>query len=146
MLQVLVVRRDDAVTAVLHETAQESLSQRTTDLWFRAAAELIDQQEAARPGLAHHRLHVQQVRRISRQVILYALLIAHIEEYAVEHSHLGTFVRRNGHTALHHILQEPHRFQTDRFSARIRSGNEQNATALRQTHVKRHDFAVVTQE
>ena len=78
MLEVLVVRRDDAESTFLHETPQYGLCDGTTNLGLRATTELIDEQQRGGVGTAHHLLHIQEVRTIGRELVFNALLVANI--------------------------------------------------------------------
>ena len=66
LLEILIVRGDDAEGAALHEAVEDALSEYAADLRFRAAAHLVDEQERGGVGLAEHQLHVLQMRGIGR--------------------------------------------------------------------------------
>ena len=103
-LEVLVVCRDDAPGCCLHEAIEHSLGQGTAYLRLRAAAELVDEQQALRPSVLHHRFQAQQVGAVGREVVLDALFVAYAEEDITEDTHDGAFVHRHGHAALQHVL------------------------------------------
>ena len=66
LLEILIVRGDDAEGAALYEAVEDALSKYAADLRFRAAAHLVDEQERGGVGLAEHQLHVLQMRGIGR--------------------------------------------------------------------------------
>ena len=66
LLEILIVRGDNAEGAALHEAVEDALSEYAADLRFRAAAHLVDEQERGGVGLAEHQLHVLQMRGIGR--------------------------------------------------------------------------------
>ena len=74
------------------------------------------------------------------QVIFDALLVTDINEYMTEHTGMTPFVHGNRHTALQHILQKPHRLQTNRLTPGIRPRNQQNALFTGQLDIKRNTF------
>ena len=53
------------------------------------------------------------------------------------------FVHGNRHTTLQHILQKPHRLQTNRLTPGIRTRNQQNALFTGQLDIKRNHFLSV---
>ena len=50
-------------------------------------------------------LHIQQMARVSTQVILNTLLVTDVDEQALENTGTATFMNWNEHSALQHILQ-----------------------------------------
>ena len=74
--------------------------------------------------------HVRQMRTVGAQIVLDALLVADIDKQTLEDSGFRLFVKRDQYAALKHVLQQADRFQTDRFTAGVRAGNDQQASCL----------------
>ena len=135
--EVLIVCSDDAKCFLAVEAMEDALRQRATDLWLGAAAELVDEQQAPLAAMANHLLHMKKVGGVGRKVIVNALLVANVNEHLRENARRRSLRGRNGHAALHHVLQEGNRLQTDGLAAGVRSGNEQDATSGRKRNVQR---------
>ena len=86
MLQVLIVGGDDTESVLLPELFQDGLGNGTADGRLRASSELVDQQQRLCVGLSHHLLHVHQVRRVGRQVVFNALLVAYVNHDAFKYT------------------------------------------------------------
>ena len=141
VLQVLVVGGDDAERMLLVEDLQHRFRHRTANLRFRAATELVDEDETLPVAMLHHVLHVQQVGRVGREVVLQALLVADVDEDAPEDAEDAALRHRHRHAALEHVLQQSHRLQTHRLAASVRTRDEQDALLLRQRDVERNHLA-----
>ena len=141
-LQVGVVGGDDAVHLQVVELAEDSLSDGAADLGLGARTELIDEDErAARTrelavrttvaiGIAQHELHVLQVARIGRKVVVDALFVADIDKDVVEDGHLGVLLHGHGQAVLQHVLHETERLEAHRLAARVGTGDESDALLL----------------
>ena len=91
-----------------------------------------------RVGLLHHLLHVHQMTRIGREVVLNTLLVADVYQDMVEESCGASVADGYGQTALEHILQESHRLQTHRLATRIRPRDNQESFLLGEDDIQWH--------
>ena len=139
VLQVLVVGGYHAPCVLLHKLVEHSLCHSAANLRLGARAKLVDEQQRAFARLSHHVLHVQQVRRVGREVVLYALLVADVDHYVAEDAHLRSFAHGDGQSALQHVLQQTHRLQAHRLAAGVRTRYNQYVAVARQHDVERHD-------
>ena len=105
VLQVLIMGGDDAKGLLLPELFQHGFSDGTSDGGLSTAAELIDEQQTLSVRLFHHLLHVHQVGRVGREVVLDALLVANVDQDMLEESCGTAIADGNGQTTLKHILQ-----------------------------------------
>ena len=112
VLQVLVVGGYHAPCVLLHKLVEHSLCHSAANLRLRTRTKLVDEQQSAVACLLHHVLHVQEVRRVGREVVLYALLVADVDHYVAEDAHLGALAHGDGQSALQHVLQQSHGLQT----------------------------------
>ena len=138
VLQVLVVGSDHAEGLFLPELLQHGLCDGSADGGLRSAAELVDQQQRLSVGLAHHLLHVHQVTRVGREVVLDALLVADVYQDVMEKSAGASVADRYGQTALEHVLQQSGGLQTDRLTTCVRTRDDQDALLLSQRDLQRH--------
>ena len=74
VLEVLIVGGDDAAGVAVDELAKDGFGEGAADLRFGAATEFVDEEEAARGAVFHHRLHVEQVGGVGGEIVLEALL------------------------------------------------------------------------
>ena len=88
MFQVLVVSGDDSKRFFLPELPKHRLCYSTSDSRLCACSEFINEQKRLMIGIAHHLLHVHQVRGISGKVIFYALFITDIYHQVAEDASL----------------------------------------------------------
>ena len=91
---------------------------------LRTAAELIDQHERGGRGVREDLPHVLQMGTVCAQIVLQRLVIADVDEDAVEDHQLAHLGCRNEHTPLEHVLEQTDRLETNRLAAGIRTGNE----------------------
>ena len=59
-----------------------------TRTWLGAAAQLVEQKHCPLVGSGHQCFHVLQVRRICAEVVVYALLVANVDDDAAENATL----------------------------------------------------------
>ena len=104
MLEILIVGGDDRPGTLVTELPQDALGNGTANLRFRTRTELIDENQGLVRRLPHHVLHIEQMRRIGREVILQTLLIANIYHNVFINATLASTVDRDRDTALQHIL------------------------------------------
>ena len=104
VLQILIVGGDDAKGLFLPELFQHGFSDGTSDGGLCTAAELIDKQQTVSVRLFHHLLHVHQMARIGREVVLDTLLVADVDEDMLEDSCGTAIANGDGQTTLEHIL------------------------------------------
>ena len=95
MFQVLVVGGDNRKGFFLPELLQNSFGNGAANLRLSASAKLIDEQERAFVGLAHHVFHVQQVTGVGREVVLDALFVAYVNHNVLKHTELRSFAHGN---------------------------------------------------
>ena len=65
------------------------------------------------------------MRSISTKTIFYALPVSYIDKDMIENTCPRTFIHRDKKSALQHILQQGNRFQTERLTSGVCSGNDQ---------------------
>ena len=93
--------------------------------------------------MGEHGLHVGQKRTICTEVVIDGLIVADTYHDAVEYRKLGSFGCRDEHAPLEHILQKTHGLQTYRLTSGVRTGNQQDVLARRQTRCERYDFLLL---
>ncbi len=71
--------------------------------------------------MGEEKLHVAQVRRICREVILYRLVIAYVDENTFENAEVRIGVQRREYAALRHVLDYGYGLERYRFTARVRA-------------------------
>ena len=72
------------------------------------------------------------------------MFISDVDKQVFEQSRFRAFIYRNQQTALQHILQQTDRFQANRFTSRVRSGNYQQTLFLFQENIQRDDLLVLS--
>ena len=105
VLQVLIVGGYHAKGFLLPKLFQHSLCYGAANGGLCAATKLVYQQQRVFVGLFHHLLHVHQMTRVCTQVVLYALLVAYVDHYALECAYCRAFAYGDGQSALQHVLQ-----------------------------------------
>ena len=120
-LEVGEVGRDDAIDLLAVELAEDGLRDGSTYLRLCAATELIDQNEGRISRVAQEELHVLQMTRIGREVIVDTLLITDIHEDILVDGARGIILHRHGQAMLQHILHEAEGLQTHRLTTGIRT-------------------------
>ncbi|OAV64228.1 hypothetical protein Barb6_03343 [Bacteroidales bacterium Barb6] len=81
VLEVLIVRGDDAEAALAVEAVKQGFGDGSANLRLRPAAELIDEEESRGVAVFYEKLHVRQVGTVRTQVVLNALLVAYVNKY-----------------------------------------------------------------
>ncbi len=104
--QVRVVRGDHAVGAHLVEAREHGFGDGAAGCRLGAAAEFVDQHERRGGGVREDLPHVLKVGAVGTQVVLQRLVVADVDEDAVEDQHLAHFGRGDEHTPLEHILEQ----------------------------------------
>ena len=128
MFEVLIVGGDDSPCLALPELLQHRLSDSSAYLRLCTCAEFVNQQQRPFVGGLNHLLHIEKVGGVGREVILNALLVADVYHDGVEDTHRAVLLHRYAEATLHHVLQQTDRLKTNRFTAGIRAGdNEQMA-------------------
>ena len=84
MLQVLIVSGNHAKGTLLPELLQHGLGNSTTNCGLGTATKLINQQQRVFVSRFHHLLHVHQMTRVCREIILNTLLVADINHNTLE--------------------------------------------------------------
>ena len=135
------MRRNDAITAAIEQPFENRLGNGAADRRLGSRTELVDQHQRAVGGSGQHVLHVAQVRRIGRQIVVDRLLVADIDADRPENGQLRDLRRRHGITALEEILHKPRRLQADRLAAGIGSRNHEDALVPVEHKIERHDLA-----
>ena len=125
VLEVLIVGGDDAAGVAVDELAKDGFGEGAADLGFGAATEFVDEEEAARGAVFHHRLHVEEVGGVGRKVVLETLLVADVDEDVVEDAGAGVFSGGDGKSALEHVLEQSDGFETDGLAAGVGAGDEE---------------------
>ena len=143
VLQVGVVRGDDAVHARSVQLVEHGFGNGAAQAGLGAGAEFVNQHQAFLAGQQHKLLHGQQVRGVGRQVVFQALLVADVQENILEHAGFGVVGAGNEQAHLQHELHQAHGFQAHGLAARVGAGNHQNALLVVQLQVERHHFARV---
>ena len=78
LLEIAVVRRDDAPRPLLIKECQKPLRYGSTQLRLRASSKLINQEQTIRSASGRHSSHVLQVRGVSTQIVLHRLIVAYL--------------------------------------------------------------------
>ncbi len=130
--------RDDEGSQ-LQESADDRPRQRRAFLGIGTGAEFVEQHEIVRRHLPQHRDHRSNVPGEGRKTLRDALLVADVDEDSGKDGDHTCIVRRNEQSRLRHERQEADRLQRDRLSARIRTGDEQDAEVLAEIDVDRYD-------
>ena len=138
VLQVLVVGGDDTVCPLLAESVEHCLGDGSTDARLRTRTKLIDEDDGVAVGCLHHVLHVEQVGGVGTQVVLQALFVADVYHNVLEDAGLRTLAHRDAESALEHVLQETHGLQTDRLTAGVRTGDDEDALVLCEGDIERY--------
>ena len=105
-----------------------------------ADAQLVKQHECARRQLFNYRNDIDHVRRKSRKRLLYALVVADIDEHAVAHGNGRTLVGGNVQSRLRHEREKPERFERNGLAAGVRTGDYHRVIAAAERNVHRHDL------
>lgn len=125
VLEILIVGGDDAAGVAVDELAKDGFGEGAADLGFGAATEFVDEEEAARGAVFHHRLHVEQVGGVGRKVVLETLLVADVDEDVVEDTGARVFSGGDGKSALEHVLEQSDGFETDGLTPGVGAGDEE---------------------
>ena len=144
MLQILIVCSNNAISSSTIETVEQCLGNSTTYLRLGTTAKLVNKQQRALVAITHTLLHVRKVRAIGTQVVLDRLFIAYIYKDAIEYTHVRVVVHRYKQSALHHVLQKPHRFEAHRLSTCIGTRYEQYAIFIIEGYIQRNNILVLT--
>ena len=110
---------DDAPSSALAELSEHGFGYCAAYLGLGACAKLVDEQEGAPVGIAYHRLHVEKVRRVGGEVVLYALLVAYVNHDVPERAAGTAVANGNRESALQHVLQQSHSLEADGLTASI---------------------------
>ena len=124
--EVGVVRGDYPVHATAVQFRQDCLRNGSSRRRLGAAAELVDQHQRTRPGVAQHRLHLLQERRIRGEVVLQALVVAYREHNLLEHRQFGSFGGGHKHAPLEHVLQQSGGLEAHALAPGVGAGDEQD--------------------
>ena len=87
--------------------------------------------------MLEHVLHIEQMTGVGAQVIINALLITYINEYALEYAGVAVGTHGHGYSALQHVLQQSHGLKTDGLTAGIGTRYKQYAVLCVQIYIKR---------
>ena len=86
--------------------------------------QLVQQHKGVRHGKLQYAGDLFHVAGEGGQALLNALFVADIHQKFIKHTYLATLVSRNQKTALCHGAQQTGGFQSDRFTAGVRTGND----------------------
>ena len=139
VFQVLVVGGDDGPCLLLAELLQHALGDGAANLRLSAGAHLVDEDKRTVGGLTHHHLHIHQMRRIGREVILQALLVADVNHHIFKYTAAAARPHGDAQSGLQHILQQSDGLQTHRLTAGVGTGDNQHALLGLQHDVEGHD-------
>ena len=139
VLEVLVVRGDDAPGSVGKKFPQYTLGYGSADVGLGSGAKLVDEYQCGWIGLLQHVLHIEQVGGVGGQVVLETLLIADVYHDVLEHTHARAFVYGDAQTTLHHILQESGGLEADGLSAGIGARDDEYAVVGGELYIKRYE-------
>ena len=92
---------------------------------IRAGTDLVEQDETAVFDGSEHLNDMDHMRGECRERLLNALLVSDIREDIVKNTHHGAVRNGDMHTRLCHNGKQAECFQGYRFTARIRSGNNE---------------------
>ena len=93
------------------------------------------------PPMMGYVLHVEQVRRVGRQVVVHRLLVADVDVDAAEDGQLGDLRGRDEVSALEHVLHDAGGLQADRLAAGVGARDDQNVLFAVKLHVEGHHLA-----
>ena len=139
VLEVLVVRGDDAPGSVGKKLPQYTLGYGSADVGLGSGAKLVDEYQCGWIGLLQHVLHIEQVGGVGGQVVLETLLIADVYHDVLEHTHARAFVYGDAQTTLYHILQESGSLEADGLSAGIGARDDEYAVVGGELYIKRYE-------
>lgn len=97
-----------------------------------AAAQLVNEHEAAFVRLADDGNDVADMGGKGGEVLLDRLRVADVAEHVAEHGDLGAVRRGDKQPAARHQAEQPAHFQRHRLAAGVRAGNEQEFISLSQ--------------
>ena len=144
-LQVGIVGSDDTEGVAAVQLFEQCLGNGAARPWFGAPTQLVKQKEGALVSRFQQLFHILQMRSVCAQVVVYRLLVADVDEYIVEDAKLRCLTAGHQHTALQHVLYQPHRFQAHRLATRVRSRYYQYVGIVVQLYVERHHLALVVE-
>ena len=139
-LEVGVVGGDDSVDPFSVQFAENRFGDGPSRGRLGARAEFIDQHQSPGIRLAQHRLHVLEEGTVGAQVVFDVLVVADADHDPVEDRKLRRFRCRDQHSPLEHVLEQSCGLQADRFSAGIRSGDEEDVLGRVEFHRHRDDL------
>ncbi len=143
LLKIAVVGRNYAKRLFAVELIQQGFGNGRTNLRLRAATKLIDEKQRFFIAVFKKKLHIEQVRTVSRQVVFDGLFIANIDKNVVEYAYAGIFFDRYRQAALNHILQQTDGFEANRFSPGIGTGDNEYAVLSVQCNIQRHYLTIL---
>ena len=139
-LELGVVRRRRDEGAGSDEVVEERLRQRGSFRRVGARAQLVEQDQAVRPGRlddAHDRAHVARERR---ERLGDRLLVADVGEDVAEDGQPTAFGRRDVETGLMHQGEQAEGAQCDGLAAGVRAGDDERRVAVAEPQVDGHDL------
>ena len=91
-------------------------------------------------SLTNHILHVEEVGRISGEVILDTLLVTDVDHDVTEYAQCASLANGNGESALKHILYDASGLEAYGFTSCIGTRNDEDALLRGESDVERHYF------
>ena len=146
IFNIRVVSCNHAIAPLLKQTLQNSLGYGTTDYRLCTRTKLINQNKSTRRCRLQHTLHIHQVRRIGRKVVIHRLLIANINADTLKHRQFAHLTCSNREAALEHILHYTCGFQADRLTTCIRTRDNQYMFLSIKLHIKWHQLLLLSLE
>ena len=129
---------DHKEAAAAEELLQDGRGQAGAFRRVRAAAELVQQDQAVLAAFPEDPDHIGHVAGEGGQVLADALAVADIAEHPVHHPDDGAFPAGDMEPALGHQGQQADGFEADGFSAGVRPGDRDAGIRQGQVQAERH--------
>ena len=104
------MRRYYALTAAGKQLFDYGAGERLPLVGVGASAQLVDENEAVGIYAVYYLYNRLYVLRECGKALFYALTVAEVAEYVVEHAHAAAFGRGNEQSARRHQAEEAHHF------------------------------------
>ena len=143
LLQLCVVSCARDFRALLSELFENRDCQRRSLDGIGACSQLVNQGEGGGVRLFKYGNNICHMSREGRKALLNALFVADIYQHASEYRQLAVVGGGYHHSAHRHKREQSDRFERYRFTARVRTRDDERVKFLAEINVDRHDLASV---